>query len=117
MITHPTAQELVAGVAAWLPIDGSASVFGLRVARNALEIAARDMAMSPAADLRAVERMRALLGRAGTRGELDAALVEAIRGGAIAPDDAGLVAHLHACAVDTIAIDQPKYAHTLGSSA
>ena len=33
MITHPTAQELVAGVATWLPIDGSASVFGLRVAR------------------------------------------------------------------------------------
>ena len=41
MITHPTAQELVAGVAQWLPVDGSASVFGLRVARNALEIAAR----------------------------------------------------------------------------
>jgi hypothetical protein len=114
MITHPTAQELVAGVAAWLPIDGSAGVFGLRVARNALEIAARDMAMSPAADLRASERMRALLGRDGTRDELDMALVEAIRSGAIAADDPALVAHLRACALDTIAIDQPKYAHTLG---
>jgi hypothetical protein len=114
MITHPTAQELVAGVAAWLPLDGSASVFGLRVARNALQIAARDMGMSPAADARAVERMRALLGRDGTRDELDAALVEAIRSGTIAPDEPALVAHLHACAIDTIAIDQPKYAHTLG---
>jgi hypothetical protein len=114
MITHPSAQEIVAGVAQWLPVDGSASVFSLRVARNALEIAARDMAMSPAADARAAERMRALLGRDGTREELDAALVEAIRSSAIAPDDPSLVAHLRACALDTIAIDQPKYAHTLG---
>lgn len=114
MITHPTAHELVAGVAHWLPVDGSASVFGLRVARNALEIAARDMALSPAADARAVERMRALLSRDGTRDELDAALVEAIRSGTIAPDDPALVAHLKATALDTIAIDQPKYAHTLG---
>lgn len=114
MITHPTAQELIAGVAAWLPVDGSASGFGLRVARNALEIAARDMAQSPAADTRAAARMRALLGRDGSRDELDRALVEAIRGGSIAPDDPALVAHLRACALDTIAIDQPKYAHTLG---
>lgn len=114
MITHPTAQELVAGVAKWLPVDGSASVFGLRVARNALEIAARDMAMSPAADERAVERMRALLNRDGTREELDEALVAAIRSGTIAPDEPALIAHLKATALDTIAIDQPKYAHALG---
>jgi hypothetical protein len=117
MITHPTAQELVSGVATWLPVDGSASGFGLRVARNALEIAARDMALSPAVDARAAERMSALLGRGGTRHELDEALVEAIRSGAIAPDDPALVAHLRATALDTIAIDQPKYAHTLGSPA
>lgn len=114
MITHPTAHELVAGVAAWLPVDGSASMFGLRVARNALEIAARDMAMSPAGDARAIERMAALLDIEGTRDELDLALVEAIRSGAIAPDDPALVAHLRATALDTIAIDQPKYAHALG---
>ena len=114
MITHPTAQEIVAGVAQWLPVDGSASGFGLRVARNALEIAARDMAMSPAADARAAARMRALLGSDGTREELDAALVEAIRSGTIAADDPRLVAHLRGCALDTIAIDQQKYAHTLG---
>lgn len=113
MITHPTAHELVAGVAKWLPIDGSASVFGLRVARNALEIAARDMAMSPAADERAIARMRDLLDRDGTRDELDQALVDAIRSGVIASDDPKLVAHLRGCALDTIAIDQPKYAHTL----
>ena len=63
---------------------------------------------------REVERMRALLHRDGTRDELDAALAAAIRSGMIAPDDPALVAHLKATALDTIAIDQPKYAHTLG---
>jgi hypothetical protein len=114
MITHPTAHELVAGVAGWLPVDGSASAFHLRVTRNALEIAARDMAQSPAADARAVERMSALLGETGTRDELDRLLVDAIRTGRIAPDDPALLAHMKATALDTIAIDQPKYAHELG---
>lgn len=114
MITHPTAQELVAGVAAWLPVDGSAGVFGLRVARNALEIASRDLALGPAADARAATRMRALLGRDGSRDALDEALVEAIRAGTIAADDPALVAHLRACALDSLAIDQPRYAHELG---
>jgi Domain of unknown function (DUF6285) len=109
MITHPTAQELVEGVARWLPVDGSAGTFGLRVARNALEIAARDLALGPAADARAAERMAALLGREA----LDAALVAAIREGTIAPDDPALVAHLRACALDALAIDQPRYAHEL----
>lgn len=113
MITHPSAQEIVTGVAGWLPVDGSASVFQLRVARNALEIAARDMAQGPAADERAAARMRALLGQDGTRDELDRMLVDAIRSGAIAPDAPALVAHLKACALDTIAIDQPRYAHEL----
>lgn len=114
MITHPTAQELVEGVATWLPVDGSAGGFQLRVARNALQIAARELALAPAADARAAERMAALLGREGTRDELDRALVEAIRSGAIAPDDPALLAHLKAAALDALAIDQPKYAHELG---
>ncbi len=114
MITHPTAAELVAGVAKWLPVDGSASVFGLRVARNALEIAARDMTLGPEADARAADRMRALLGQDGTRDALDRALVAAIREGRIAPDDPALLAHLRAAALDAIAIDQPRYAHALG---
>lgn len=114
MITHPTAQALIEGVATWLPLDGSATTFGLRVARNALEIAARDLALSPAADGRAVGRMRSILHRDGTREELDAALVEAIRSSAIAPDHPALIAHMKACALDALAIDQPKYAHELG---
>ncbi|MBV8237221.1 MAG: hypothetical protein JO221_00485 [Sphingomonas sp.] len=114
MITHPTAQALVEGVARWLPVDGSASGFALRVARNALEIAARDMALGPAADARAVERLRALTGRDGTREALDRRLTDMIRAGEIAPDDPALIAHMKACALDSLAIDQPKYAHELG---
>lgn len=113
MITHPTAQELVESVGKWLPLDGSAGGFQLRVARNALEIAARELAQAPAADARAVERIAALLGTDGTRDELDAALTKAIREGSIAPDDPRLLAHLRAAALDALAIDQPKYAHEL----
>lgn len=114
MITHPTAQALVEGVARWLPLDGSASGFTLRVARNALEIAARDMALGPAADARAATRLGALLDQEGTdRDALDRVLVEALRTGRIAPEDERLIAHLHACAIDALAIDQPKYAHEL----
>lgn len=101
-------------VATWLPVDGSAGTFALRVARNALEIANRDLTLGPPADARAAERMRALLGREGTREELDAILAGAIRNGTIAPDDPALVAHLRACALDALAIDQPRYAHELG---
>ena len=112
-ITHPTAAELVAGVAGWLPVDGSASAFALRVARNALEIAARDLTLGPPADTRAADRMQALGLDGPDRDALDRALVEAIRSGTIQPDDPRLIAHLKACALDTIAIDQPKYAHEL----
>ncbi|UVO51889.1 DUF6285 domain-containing protein [Sphingomonas sp. SUN019] len=104
---------MIEGVATWLPFDGSATTFGLRVARNALEIAARDIALSPAADARAAERMRKILDREGAREELDTALVDAIRSGMIAPDDPALIAHMKACALDMLAIDQPKYAHEL----
>ncbi|MFT3975937.1 MAG: DUF6285 domain-containing protein [Sphingomonas bacterium] len=113
MITHPTAQALVEGVALWLPVDGSASGFALRVARNALEIAARDMALGPTADARAAARLAALLGMEGDRDSLDRQLVEAIRAGKILPDDPRLIAHMKACALDMLAIDQPRYAHEL----
>lgn len=113
MLTHPPAAALVEGVAAWLPLDGSASPFSLRVARNALEIAARDLALGPAADARAGERLAALLGESGDRDTLDRLLVEALRHGEIAPDDPALVAHLRLCALDSLAIDQPRYAHEL----
>ncbi|NJR79020.1 DUF6285 domain-containing protein [Sphingomonas corticis] len=113
MLTHPTAQALIDGVARWLPVDGSASPFTLRVARNALEIAARDLALGPGADVRAAGRLAALLHREGDRETLDRALVDALRAGRIAPDDPALIAHLRACALDSLAIDQPRYAHEL----
>ena len=113
MITHPTAAELVTGVAAWMPVDGSAPPFAMRVARNALEIAGRDLTLGPAADARAAARMRELLGQEGTRDELDRALVAAIRGGTMAAGQAGGVGHRGRRARGTPAIDQPRCAHQL----
>jgi hypothetical protein len=113
MLTHPTAHEIVDGVARWLAADTPPSAFQLRVARNALEIAARDMAQGPIADARAAERLRALLSVEGDRDALDRALVMALREGRIAPDAPALLAHLRAAAMDALTIDQPGYAHEL----
>lgn len=113
MLTHPTAHELVDGVARWLATEPAPSAFQLRVARNALEIAARDMAQGPEADGRAVARLTALLGIDGSRPALDAALVTALREGRIAPDSPALLQHLRAAALDALQIDQPRYAHEL----
>lgn len=113
MLTHPTAHEIVEGVARWLAVETAPSAFQLRVARNALEIAARDMAQGPDADARAAERLRALLNVDGDRDALDRALVSALREGRVAPDAPALQAHLRAAALDALAIDQPGYAHEL----
>lgn len=114
MITHPTPEQLVSGVAAALPVDGSTpTVFAMRVAKNALEIAARDLAQGPAAEAAAAARIAALLGREGDYPTLNAALVVAIRDGVVAPDDPALLDHLAATALAMLAIDQPRYAHEL----
>ena len=107
MITHPTAAELVEAVAAWLPGEGGA--FAMRVARNALETAARELRLGPAAQAAAAARMAELLGEALPYDEANALLAERIRSGEIAWDDSRLLDHLHAIAQDMLAIDQPRY--------
>ena len=73
----------------------------------------RELELSPAAEARAVERMRALLGRDGDFVALNRALAEAIRAGSMTPATPALRAHLRATALDMLAIDQPRYAHEL----
>lgn len=111
MITHPTAAELLGAVSDFLAGDlaGKRAAYLALVARNALGIVQREIASGPAAEARAADRLRALLGRDGTRAELDAALCAALRSGAMAPDDPRLLAHLRADVADRLAIDQPKY--------
>ena len=55
------------------------------------------------------ERLRALLGREGSLGELRWELVNGLREGRIGLDHPGLADHLRATVVNQIAIDQPRY--------
>uniref|UniRef100_UPI0037C96303 DUF6285 domain-containing protein n=1 Tax=Phenylobacterium sp. TaxID=1871053 RepID=UPI0037C96303 len=97
MITHPTANELVASVALWLeqirPTLDPRNAFLARVAGNALATVGRELADGAAAEAEAeaVSLMSGLLGRSGTHAELNAALCEAIRTGAMSVETPGLL--------------------------
>jgi hypothetical protein len=105
---EPPAALLVAE--ARLALDaGLPAGFPQRVAANALGIAQRELERGPA--LAAAERARlaALLGRDGALAELNAALAEALRTGAIDLAGDALIAHLIATTVAKMSIDQPGY--------
>lgn len=113
MIARPTAQELVTAVIEWLRGEaaGPPGGFARRVAANALAIVARELEQGAAADRRAAGRIEALIG-AGD-GDPQHRLAAAIRAGALDPLDPALLDHLALSALDTLAIDQPRYAHAL----
>lgn len=115
MNTAPTAHEIIAAAAAWLDNGApDASGFAGKVAANALGIVARELDLGPAAEARAVERLAALTGRAGSFADLEAALCDLIDAGAVDLDDPRLATHLRDTARDRLAIDQPRYRSLLG---
>lgn len=116
MIAQPGAAELVQAVIGWLSEKGgdpARNAYLTRVAINALSIVQRELEQGVLVEAAAGERLAALLGQQGDSATLDAALVEAIRTGRIAPDDAALLDHLGRTALATLAIDQPRYSHEL----
>jgi hypothetical protein len=119
MLDHPRGPALLDAVARLLrdvllpALPPGNAAFQARVAANAVDLAAREMRLGPAADAAAIERLQSLLQQAADGASLDAleaALALAIRSGAVDPDDAGLRAHLWAGTLDKLAIDQPSYA-------
>lgn len=116
MIEGPRKDELLEATLAWL--DGaptSADGFHRKVAANALGIVSRELAQWPAAAAAAVARMQAILGRDGDYATLNTALAVALRDGSVNGDDAAVFDHLRRTALDTLAIDQPRYRHELTS--
>ena len=115
MITHPTAAELTAAVAAFLeriradlpPRDA----FLARVAANALAAVTRELEQGPAAEAAARDRLAALLDLDGDHARLTQALCEALRTGAMDATTPGLLATLRANTEAQLAIDQPGYKH------
>ena len=115
MLDHPRGPALLDAVASLLrdvllPQLPPGAAFQARVAANAVDLAAREMRLGPAADAAHAERLQALLQHSGPPDVLAAELALAIRSGAIDAQNPALRAHLWASTLDKLAIDQPAYA-------
>lgn len=112
---HPTALELLEAVRDFLeqramPALEGRNAFHARVAVNALDIVRRELQLGNAAATGEHQRLENLLQQQGEAAALDRELCRRIRDGSIALDDPHLVDHLWQTVLDTLAIDQPKYA-------
>lgn len=124
MITHPTAPELIDSVIRFIeeraaPNLKDRDVFLARVAVNALGAVKRELEQGPSAEARAVERLRALLGRDGDFATLNGMLCDGLSDGSIDGTDPAVLDHLKASIIDQVRIDQPQYSglRTLTQSA
>jgi hypothetical protein len=114
MQDHPTPAEILTAVAAFLktvtgPQIAPHTAFQLRVAANALELAQRDIALSPAQDAAEHARLTALLGREGELLDLNAELARWIETGEADLTTPGVAEHLWATTLAKLAVDQPNY--------
>lgn len=79
------------------------------IAANAIDIVARELRLSPAAETREVERLALLLGRTGDRQTLNEALCDALAEGCLDETSPGVLDHLFASTMARLEIDQPRY--------
>lgn len=115
-----TAQELLAGVEAFLRTDvlpqlSGGSQYKCRVAANILGIVQRELALGQNADMAERARLEALLGRTSVAtdttvalDELNRALCAGIRSGALDGNRA-VVAHIRQTVQDKLRIANPRY--------
>ena len=111
----PKPADLVSLVADFLraeimPVTKGAQNFQLRVAINALDLAARQARDEGAGDAAEQARLVTLLGRDGDLEELNRTLCETIASGAMTLETPGLANHLWATTMAKLAVDQPNYA-------
>ncbi|MGQ5702221.1 DUF6285 domain-containing protein [Sandaracinobacteroides sp. A072] len=118
MQEQPTAIEILGAVSRFLrtvavpQLSGHAG-FTARVAANAVDLVAREIALRPDAEAAEMARLAALLGAGADAGNVAAmndALAGAIRAGRLTEDDPALIDHLWQTTMDKLAIDQPGYA-------
>ncbi len=84
--------------------------FQTRVTVNVLAIVRRELALGDGHAAAERARLAALLGHDGTLETLNDELVERIRSGAIAQDDAALREHVRRSLAEALAINNPKWA-------
>ncbi len=111
---RPTCRELVEAVREFLErdllpeVDGPLS-FQIRVSINVVKIIERELASGDAADEAERERLHGLLGRDGTREELNRALCQQLRSKERDPEDPRLIEHLKKTTMAKLSIDNPSY--------
>jgi hypothetical protein len=89
-------------------ISGHAA-FKLRVAINALDLVARQLALEQRGDAAEAGRLSALLQMQGSLDELNRALADRIARGDVDLQTPGLADHLWQTTMDKLAVDQPNY--------
>jgi len=114
MQDQPAPAEILAAVAVFLktvtgPELAPHTAFQLRVAANALELAGRDMTLSPEQDAAELARLTALLGRDGDLLELNTELARRIETGEADLTTPGVTEHLWDTTLAKLAVDQPNY--------
>jgi len=114
MQDQPTPAEILTAVAVFLktvtgPELPPHTAFQLRVAANALELARRDIALSPAEDAAELARLTALLGQTGSLLELNTELARRLETGEADLTTPGVAEHLWATTLAKLAVDQPNY--------
>ena len=115
MQDQPTPEELTKAVADFLRNDIAPGISGhnafkLRVAINALDLVARQLALEEASDAAEAARLSQLLGMDGALGELNRVLADRIAKGELDLQTPGLSEHLWQTTLAKLAVDQPNYA-------
>jgi Domain of unknown function (DUF6285) len=115
MQDRPNPVELVKTVANFLqatvlPQSTGRQAFEIRIAINALELVARQLACAGEAQCAERQRLEELLGRTGSPMALNQELCARIAEGVIGLTDERLIRHLWATTMEKLAVDQPSYA-------
>ncbi len=111
---RPTCTELVEAVREFiqddlLPIAEDHLAFNTRIAIGVLKIIERELTLGPAADETERQRLQDLLGRNGTREQLNRALCQQLREAARDEKDTPLIEHLRQTTMAKLSIDNPRY--------
>jgi hypothetical protein len=93
-----------------LPALSGRAAFEVRVAINALDLVARQLAQVDDSHECELRRLEELLGRTGSLMELNAELCTRIANGAVDMANTGLVDHLWRTTLEKLSVDQPSYA-------
>jgi hypothetical protein len=115
MLDQPRGADILTAVSRLLretlmPQLPANAAFQARVAANAIDLVAREIAFGDTVERDALQRLQTLLSRDGSLEELETELSGRIRRGELDLQSPGLAEHLWQTTLDKMKIDQPGYA-------